>query len=144
MKLLSKDIENGKLIPKEFGCDAVGYNPELHWLEAPAQTKSFALVVKDPDAPIGTFYHWLVCNVPASVSFIPKDSVPAGAIQIVNDSGRKEYCAPCPPSGTHRYFFSVFALDVETLDCNSTQEFLQEIEKHKIASAEIMCPFKRK
>lgn len=143
MELFSKDFVNGGQIPKEFGCDEAGYSPELHWIGAPANAKSFALVASDPDAPVGTFYHWLACNIPATVSSIPRDSVPAGAKQLPNDAHRQDYVAPCPPSGTHRYYFRLFALDAEKLDCKNRQELFAEIEKHKIAAAELMGTFKR-
>lgn len=144
MKLSSNDIGNGMDFPKELSCDGSGENPELHWSDAPAATKSFAIVVSDPDAPMGTYYHWLVCNIPASISGIPRGATPSGAKLLANTSGSTDYVAPCPPSGTHRYYFTVYALDVEKMDCGSKQEFLEQIARHKIAEATILTPFKRK
>lgn len=145
MKLLSNDLEQGKEIPSEFTCDGANVSPELHWEGALAETKSFALTVRDPDAPMGTFDHWLVCNISASVSSISKGGpIPQGATQIQNDFGKLDYGGPCPPSGTHRYFFKLYALDVESIDCSNKQELFNAIEAHKIDEAELMAPYQRK
>lgn len=144
MRLLSNDLSAGQPIPAEFTCDGVNVSPELHWEDAPEQTKSFALTVRDPDAPGGTFEHWLVYNIPANVSIIPRGGpVPAGAQQLINDFGEEDYGGPCPPRGTHRYYFKVCALDVEQLECNSEQELFQQIEQHKIDEAELMGSYQR-
>ncbi len=144
MDLFSKSFENCKQIPSEFTCDSINISPELHWQNAPSGTKSFALVMSDPDAPRGTFYHWLVCNIPATVSSFPKAALLQNGIrQLKNDAGSERYFGPCPPSGTHRYYFRLYALDVEKLDCSARQELLREIEKHKLATAELMCPYAR-
>lgn len=144
MKLLSNDLAAGQAIPAEFTCDGANKSPELHWEGAPQQTKSFALTMRDPDAPGGTFDHWLVFNIPANVSIIPKGGpVPAGAEQMTNDFGEQDYGGPCPPSGTHRYYFKLYALDVEQLECKTKQELFQQIEQHKIAEAELMGTYSR-
>ena len=135
MKLLSNDLKAGEEMAREFTCDGSNISPELHWQDAPAETKSFALVLSDPDAPGGTFYHWLVYNIPAATTNIAQGSVPVGAKQIANDFGKEGYGGPCPPSGSHRYFFRLYALDVETLDCNNKQELLEQIEQHKLREA---------
>jgi len=145
MKLLSNDLKPGQEIPSQFTCDGENTSPELHWQDAPAEAKSFALLVQDPDAPGGNFNHWLVCNIPAASNSIPQGGpLPSGATQIANDFGQEAYGGPCPPSGTHRYFFRLYALDLETIQASSFQELKQQINQHKIAETELMVPYKRK
>jgi len=145
MKLSSNDFEGGEMLPSEFTCDGKNISPELHWENIPAETKSLALSLRDPDAPSGTFDHWLVCNIPPIVSSIPKAGpVPGNAKQIANDFGKPSYGGPCPPSGTHRYIFRLYALDVESIECGNKQQFFQQIEEHKIAEAELISLYKRK
>lgn len=107
----SSSFSAGGSIPKEFTCDGANVNPPLRFSGLPAKAKSFVLIVDDPDAPGGLFTHWLVWNIDPSVSRIPAKSVPAGGIQGTNDFGHAAYSGPCPPSGTHRYRFQIFALD---------------------------------
>jgi len=109
MNLSSNDLEQGEKIPEKFTCDGENVNPELHWDAFPEETKSFALTVRDPDAPSGDFAHWLLCNIPAETTGIAQDSVPKGSKQVGNDFGKEGYGGPCPPSGTHRYYFKIFA-----------------------------------
>lgn len=145
MKLLSNDLRNGSEMPSEFTCEGSDISPELHWAGVPSGAKSFAIILRDPDAPSGDFAHWLVCNIPASAASIPKGGpLPKGAVQVVNDFGKKAYGGPCPPSGTHRYVFRLYALGVESVDCGSKQQFLQAVEQHKIGEAALLAPYKRK
>lgn len=108
MKLTSSEFENDKWIPKKFTCEGDDINPTLIIEDIPVRTKSLALIVDDPDAPMGTWVHWVVYDIPA-VPRIEEDSVPGK--QGINDFDRKDYGGPCPPSGTHRYFFKIYALD---------------------------------
>lgn len=110
MQLTSPDFEQGKLIPEKFTCEGDDINPTLIIENIPAGTKSLALIVDDPDTPRGTRVHWVVYGIPV-VSRIDEDSVPGE--QGMNDFGRGDYGGPCPPSGTHRYFFKIYALDAE-------------------------------
>ncbi len=118
--LESPAFEHGAPIPVGHTCDGEDISPRLEWTEAPAVTKSFALLVDDPDAPVGNWVHWVVFDLPASARSlpegIPKDGRlrdPAGAIQGKNDFGRLGWGGPCPPPGkSHRYFFKLLALDV--------------------------------
>jgi hypothetical protein len=110
MKLTSPDFENKKMIPRKFTCEGDDVNPTLIIEEIPAGTKSLALIVDDPDAPMGTWVHWVVYDIPV-VARIDEDSVPG--TQGLNDFSKKEYGGPCPPSGTHRYSFKLYALDKE-------------------------------
>jgi len=114
MKLKSEDFEDNNEIPSEFTCDGRDVSPQLSWEDVPAETKSFTLSVADPDAPMGTFIHWLVFDIPKEVNNIARGTVPGK--QVENDFGKKDYGGPCPPSGTHRYIFTLYALDVEHLE----------------------------
>ncbi|MDD4899064.1 MAG: YbhB/YbcL family Raf kinase inhibitor-like protein [Candidatus Omnitrophica bacterium] len=108
MKVTSPAFKNSAYLPQRFSCDGDGVNPALEITGIPAQAQSLALIVDDPDAPIGTYVHWVVFDIPV-VALIEENSVPGK--QGVNTGGRKDYVSPCPPSGTHRYFFKVYALD---------------------------------
>ncbi len=110
MKLTSPEFGNKTMIPKKFTCEGDDINPTLIIKDIPAGTESLALIVDDPDAHPETWVHWVVYDIPV-VARIAEDSVPGR--QGFNDSGRKDYGGPCPPSGTHRYFFKVYALDKE-------------------------------
>ncbi len=140
MKLESPDL--GEFVPARFTCDGEDINPELRWSEVPEGTKSFALMVWDPDAPMGTFIHWMVYNIPADKREIKQGEIPGK--QVINDFGKENYGGPCPPSGTHRYFFTLYALDVEDLgDIKDKHEFMSKVEEHTIAKAEIMSKYSR-
>ncbi|MHA1578490.1 MAG: YbhB/YbcL family Raf kinase inhibitor-like protein [Candidatus Freyarchaeota archaeon] len=144
MRLRSNDFEHEGMIPSRFTCDGEDISPHLEWSEAPEGTKSFALIVDDPDAPMGTWVHWLVCDIPPTVTEIPRNSVPEGARQVRNDFGKLDYGGPCPPSGTHRYFFKLYALNVEKLEnVKEKNEFYRRVEEHKIGEAVLMGRYKR-
>jgi len=104
MRLKSKDFEDNSNIPSEFTCDGRDVSPQLSWEDVPAETKSFALSVTDPDAPMGTWIHWLVHDIPKDVRTIAQGGLPEGAKQVENDFRMKEYGGPCPPSGTQDTF----------------------------------------
>ena len=145
MKLRSKDFEHEGMIPSHFTCDGADISPQLEWIDVPSGTKSFALIVDDPDAPVGTWVHWLVCDIPPNVVTIPQNSLPRNVRQVKNDFGKVEYGGPCPPSGTHRYFFKLYALDVEKLEgVDNKKSFYQKVEEHKIDEAVLMGRYKRK
>ncbi len=133
MILESSDFENGGSIPARFTCDGADISPHLAWRDVPEGTKSFALIVDDPDAPGGTWVHWLLCDIPPETREIPRDQVPEGTVQVENDFGKEDYGGPCPPGGVHRYFFRLYALDTEKLDYG--KDFYGEIEKHRLAKA---------
>jgi len=102
-------------IPSEFTCDGRNTQPELRWTGVPAGTKSLALVVRDPDAPSGDFLHWAVVDIPAGASGFDLGSrPPAPARELKNDAGLAGYTGPCPPSGRHRYVFTLYALNAES------------------------------
>jgi Raf kinase inhibitor-like YbhB/YbcL family protein len=108
MKIVSPSFKNNEKMPVKFTYDGKDVNPSLEIENLPEGTKSLALIVDDPDAPMKTWVHWVLYDIPPS-SRIEEDSVPGK--QGINDSGGKNYHGPCPPSGTHRYYFKVYALD---------------------------------
>jgi Raf kinase inhibitor-like YbhB/YbcL family protein len=109
--ITSPAFESNHLIPDIYTCKGTDVNPELQWSGAPKGTESFVLIVHDPDAPSGDFTHWTVWNLPASSDAIAENSTPIG-VQGVNDFGKNGWGGPCPPSGTHRYMFELYALNI--------------------------------
>jgi hypothetical protein len=145
--LTSDAFRDGQPIPTQSTCDGANQSPALRWGEPPQGTKSFALVVDDPDAPSGTFRHWGVFDIPASVR-----SIGAGqkvGTEVANDFGTPGYGGPCPPPGhgPHHYHFKLFALDVDKLDLSSTAtiaEIESAAEKHALGRAELAGTYERK
>ncbi len=111
LEVTSTAFKTGEAIPTEYSCKGENINPPLEIHGIPSGTKSLVLIVDDPDAPGGLFTHWIVWNIVSSTAGVAQKSVPGGGVQGTNDFGKKGYGGPCPPSGTHRYFFRVFALD---------------------------------
>ncbi len=111
MKITSPAFQEGGMIPQKYTCDGANVNPPLAFDGAPAPAKSLVLIVDDPDAPRGTWNHWLVWNIDPQTKEIKENSVPPNAVQGTTDFGGNKYGGPCPPSGTHRYFFRLYALD---------------------------------
>ena len=111
LQLVSPAFKHNEFIPEKYTCDGKDINPPLLIENIPSGTKSMALIVDDPDAPAGTWVHWVVWNISPDTKEMKESSVPEGAQQGVNDFRKKEYGGPCPPSGTHRYFFKLYALD---------------------------------
>lgn len=145
MKLMSEDFKENDSIPSRFTCDGEDISPQLHWEDTPERTKSFALSMTDPDAPGGTFVHWLVYNITKDVRMIEEGAVPAGAEQAKNDFGKQNYGGPCPPSGTHRYYFRLYAVDIESLkEKIDRASFFEIVKKHAVTSAVLMGRYKRK
>lgn len=110
----SPAFRNGEPIPARFTCDGEGEAPPLAWTGVPEDAEALSLVVDDPDAPRGTFVHWVVLDLPVSVTGLAGAAVPAGTVQARNSAGRSSYVGPCPPSGTHHYRFTVYALSRRT------------------------------
>ncbi|MBU0661521.1 YbhB/YbcL family Raf kinase inhibitor-like protein [Patescibacteria group bacterium] len=113
LTLSSEAFTEGQAIPAVYTCDGTDINPPLAIPTAPAETKGFALIVDDPDAPAGDWVHWLVWNISPGTNTILTQTVPKGAVQGKNDFGKTSYGGPCPPSGTHRYMFKLYALDAK-------------------------------
>ena len=144
MEIESKDFVDNGYIPHNFTCDGKNISPHLSWEDVPEGTKSFALIVTDPDAPGGTWIHWLVYNIPKEIRKIEQGTLPNVAKEVENDFGKKSYGGPCPPSGTHRYFFSIYALDTEYLEATYKHNFLDKVKKHYIEKAVIIGLYKRR
>ncbi|HEV2339362.1 MAG TPA: YbhB/YbcL family Raf kinase inhibitor-like protein [Patescibacteria group bacterium] len=145
MTLTSTAFQNDTFIPIKYTCDDVGHNPPLTISQIPKNAKSLVLMVKDPDAPHQTFTHWVVYNIPPSTMQILEDQVPSDGIEGLNSVGQKGYVAPCPPSGTHRYVFSVYALDtvLDVVPDPEQQEIQQAMQNHVLDSAKITGLYKK-
>ena len=151
MKLTSKAFGTKGMIPPQFTCDGQDISPPLSWSNPPTNTKSLALICDDPDAPGKTWVHWVVYNLPPSTRSLP-EAVPAGSkiaeggLQGINDFKRLAYGGPCPPGGTHRYFFKVYALDrMLNLQPGATKAELEVTMKgHIIDRGELMGYYRRK
>jgi len=140
MKITSSAFQEGGDIPSKFSRDGGNVNPPLRIEGTPQNAKSLVLIVDDPDAPVGLFTHWLVWNIDPKTTEIPEKSVPKGAVQGTNDYPNLGYGGPQPPSGTHRYYFKIFALD-QTLDLHSgakRQELDKAMNGHIIAQGQSM------
>lgn len=146
MIIKSLAFKNNSDIPTKFTCDGKNINPSLEILDVPEGAKSLALIVDDPDAPGGDWVHWLLWNIDPTATEIAEDSVPDGAIQGLNDFGDNSYGGPCPPSGTHRYQFKVYALDTMfDIDKSSKKpDLLSVMEGHIIGESLLMGPYSRK
>jgi len=139
----SSAFNKGELIPSRYSCDGVNVNPPLSIEEIPKESRSLALIIEDPDAPGGMWIHWVVWNINPGHD-IQEDSVPG--VQGMNDFRKVNYGGPCPPSGVHRYYFKVFALDrMLTLAPGSTKHDLEKaMTKHILARGELMGRYSRK
>jgi Raf kinase inhibitor-like YbhB/YbcL family protein len=155
MQLTSASFENQRSIAKKFTCDGEDISPALEWSGVPEGTKSFALIVDDPDAPDPanprmTWVHWVLYNIPAKVSSLPegvKDAdLPKGTLQGLNDWKKSDYGGPCPPIGKHRYFHKLYALDIVLPDLGRpTKEKLEKaMEGHVLSKAELIGLYQRK
>jgi len=145
MTISSPDFKEGGSIPARFTCDGENVNPSLQISGVPAGARSLVLIVDDSDAPAGTWTHWLMWNLKTDLKKIPANSVPAGAVQGLNGFRKNNYGGPCPPSGTHRYFFKLCALDtVLELAANSDRKALdQAVRGHVIAESKYMGKYER-
>ncbi len=137
LQITSPAFGHNQMIPQKYTCQGEDVNPPLAITGVPEGTKSFTLIIDDPDAPGGNWDHWLIYNI-APAPIIEEDSVPG--TQTTNDFGRVHYGGPCPPSGTHRYFFKLYALDAELSFSGlpSKQELEKAMEGHVLAKAELM------
>ena len=143
LKVTSSALEHKGLIPRKYTCDGTDVNPPLNIDGLPEGTASLVLIVDDPDAPMGTWDHWVVWNIPP-VQEIEEDSVPG--VEGLNDFRKHSYGGPCPPSGTHRYFFKVYALDTKlVLSPNSRKKDVERAMKGRIlAKGEIVGLYSRR
>ena len=150
IKVTAAAFKEGEFIPKKFSCEGENVSPEISWTGIPAETKSIALICDDPDAPRGTWVHWVIYNIPANAKGLPEkvphtSTLPNGARQGMNDSHELGYDGPCPPGGTHRYYFKVYALNKAlTLESGATKaQLLKAMEGSLIAEGRVMGRYKR-
>jgi Raf kinase inhibitor-like YbhB/YbcL family protein len=152
--LSSSDFVHDGAIPRRFTCQGPDISPELQWSGAPEQTRSFALIVDDPDAPDPAapkmvYVHWLLYNLPASLKVlgqaIEEDALPHGTLQGLNDWKRTGYGGPCPPIGRHRYFFKLYALDTVLPDLGrpTKAQLEQSMSGHVLAQAVLMGTYEK-
>jgi len=146
----SDSFSDGGMIPAKYTCDGANISPQLSWDNAPKGTKSFVLICEDPDAPMGTFTHWVLYDIPADVhelpENLPKDKIlPNGAKQGITDFKKVGYGGPCPPNGTHRYYFKLYALDtLLNLEPGLKKEdILKAMNGHILAQGQIMGKYAR-
>lgn len=150
IKITSSAFTEGGLIPAKYTCDGADISPPLQWEAVPEDTQSIALICDDPDAPVGTFVHWVLFDLPADAGQltenIPADPTLAnGAQQGTSDFGRIGYGGPCPPGGTHRYFFKIYALDTQLslTDRVNKARLLNAMEGHILAEGQLIGKYKR-
>jgi Raf kinase inhibitor-like YbhB/YbcL family protein len=154
LKLTSSVFQQGGSIPSRYTCEGQDVSPPLSWSGAPANTKTFALIVDDPDAPDPAnpqrvYVHWVVYNLPATAAALPenaaKAALPKGAVQGKNDWGKAEYGGPCPPIGRHRYFFKLYALDAELAGLSSPAkaDLERAMNGHVVGSGELIGTYQK-
>jgi Raf kinase inhibitor-like YbhB/YbcL family protein len=144
MALASPAFNDGDPIPTKFSCDGEDISPELDWFGTPEGTVSLALIMDDPDAPMGTWVHWVLYNLPMDLSGLREGMTGVG-VDGTNSWDQPGYGGPCPPSGTHRYFFNLYALDTNlALDPGANKATLEEaMEGHVLGQAELMGTYSR-
>lgn len=149
-EVTSTAFAQGESIPGKYTCDGEDISPPLAWGDPPQDTQSFALIADDPDAPMGTWVHWVLYNLSAEARAMPEAvppeaDLPDGSRHGQNSWGRLDYGGPCPPSGTHRYFFKLYALDtvLDLASGASKEQLLQAMEGHILAQTELMGVYAR-
>ncbi|HEX7042325.1 MAG TPA: YbhB/YbcL family Raf kinase inhibitor-like protein [Patescibacteria group bacterium] len=145
MQITSNAFKNNESIPSKYSCDGTGIHPQLSFLDAPLLTRSMVLIVDDPDAPSGTFVHWVVYNIPSSTKEIEEGKEVIGATNGKNSAGREGYFAPCPPNGAHRYFFKLYALDsvLPLPPGMSKEDIINSIKGHVLEESDLVGIYKR-
>jgi Raf kinase inhibitor-like YbhB/YbcL family protein len=151
IQVTSAAFKEGESIPEVYTCDGQNIPPPLAWSGIPKEAKALALICDDPDAPIGVYVHWVLYNLPATVkelpAGVPKEAKPSpGGVQGANGSRQTGYTGPCPPSGTHRYYFKLYALGSELAlkPGASAQDLQKAMEGHILAQGQLMGRYKRK
>lgn len=150
LTVTSKAFAEGGIIPSKYTCDGANISPPIAWSGMPERTKSLALISDDPDAPRGTWVHWVIYDIPANTNELPEHvptvkTLPNGAKQGTNDFHRIGYGGPCPPSGTHRYYFKLYALDTKIdLEPGATkEELVRAMQGHILAEGQLMGKYSR-
>jgi Raf kinase inhibitor-like YbhB/YbcL family protein len=150
IQLTSEAFTEGEMIPKRYTCDGEDVSPPLKWTRPSPQSASLALICDDPDAPVGTWNHWVLFNIPGSTTELP-ENVPAkaaledGSVHGSNSWGRVGYGGPCPPGGTHRYFFKLYALDtrLELTPGAPTSDLREAMAGHILDEGQLMGRYRR-
>jgi Raf kinase inhibitor-like YbhB/YbcL family protein len=150
IRLISSAFKEGQPIPRQYTCDGANVSPPLEWSGVPANARTIAIIADDPDAPGGTWVHWVLYNLPAGniglVENLPAtEKLVAGGFQGTTDFGKIGYGGPCPPSGEHRYFFRIYALDGELpLKAGAKKaEVEKAMESHIIAQGQLVGTYRR-
>jgi Raf kinase inhibitor-like YbhB/YbcL family protein len=145
-QLRSPAFAVGSAIPAVYTCDGKGVSPPLAWSGVPGRARSLALIVTDPDAPGGTFVHWIVYNLPASASHLERDANPSHTVRFGrNSDGERAYYGLCPPSGTHHYHFKLYALDTRlpTRGRMTRSRLMRVMRGHQLETAELVGTYRR-
>jgi len=150
LTVTSMAFEEGGMIPRQYTCDGADISPPLSFSGVPEKSTSLALIADDPDAPMGTWVHWVLFNIPPDTTGLPENVPPDqtlanGAKHGVSDFGKFGYGGPCPPSGTHRYYFKLYALDA-MLDLSgrvTKKNLLSAMEGHILAEGQLMGKYRR-
>lgn len=150
MKLTSGAFKEGATIPEKYTCDGEDISPQLSWIDVPEGVKSFALISDDPDAPMGTWVHWVIYNIPAETRELPEgikpdQQLPNSSLQGMTDFHRIGYGGPCPPGGKHRYYFKLYALNTKLglSSGASKKEVEKAMQGHILAQAQLMGTYQR-
>jgi Raf kinase inhibitor-like YbhB/YbcL family protein len=151
IQVSSAAFEEGGMIPAKYTCDGDDISPPLQWAGIPQATKSIALICDDPDAPMGTWVHWVMWNIPPEVKelaehILSEPELPDGARQGLSDFRRPGYGGPCPPSGVHRYYFKIYALDtmLDLPDSTRKADLLKAMKGHILAEGQLMGKYSRR
>jgi Raf kinase inhibitor-like YbhB/YbcL family protein len=148
--ITSSAFKEGGMIPAKYTCDGQNISPPLKWQQVPQDVKSFALISDDPDAPIGIWIHWVLWNIPAEANGLPENipptkELPDGSKQGITSTRTNGYHGPCPPSGTHRYYFKIYALDtmLDLPQTSAKQDLLEAMKGHILAEGSLMGKYQR-
>lgn len=145
MKLSSNAFVNRDSIPSKFTCDGKNISPPLEIKDVPENTQSLALIANDPDAPVGNWIHWVVWNILPSTYIIDAGILPDGAVEGMTNFGRRGYGGPCPPSGEHRYFFTLYALDIvlNVPQTATAMDLKRAMEGHILEQSQLIGTYSR-
>ena len=145
LRIESPEFGNNEMMPSKFTCEGQNINPELKISGVGSNAKSLVLIMDDPDAPMGTWVHWTLWNIDPETAEIPQNSVPEGAVEGITSFKKPGYGGPCPPSGTHRYFFKLYAIDTLLgLGAKATASDIEKaMEGHILDSAELVGLYKK-
>jgi Raf kinase inhibitor-like YbhB/YbcL family protein len=144
LKLTSTAFTANQAIPSQYTCDGTAISPPVAWSAVPGNTRSVALLVEDPDAPDGTFTHWLITGIqPQTTSLAAGAALPQGAVAARNGKGDTGYTGPCPPSGRHRYVFHVYALETTIPSPVTKEDFLASVTGHVLAEGQLIGTYQK-